>query len=387
MKLQYWLATQQWFGLGIVHLETLLTQLGDISHIFACNSQQLAELNMSPALIAAREAINWKIVEEDLRWAEKPQQSIITYADDAYPELLRQTVGAPLILYIRGKKELLSMPHLAIVGSRKPTPVGLDTAYAFAKACGEIGLGVISGLALGIDAAAHRGVLTAGGQTIAVLGSGLDVIYPRQHNKLAATIAEQGLLISEFSPKTQPVALNFPRRNRIISGLSVGVLIVEAALQSGSLITARYAIEQGREVFAIPGSIYNHFARGSHQLIRQGAKLVESIQDIVEELTSTVDFLVKTRQDDQHSASNMVSKPPLLSPMQQQLWQALDDAPTTLDQLLARSQLTHAQVLRELVSLELQGYVQTVAGGYVRGKIIGYDDRHSSLFVRSETSG
>lgn len=379
MSLRYWIAAQLWPGFKFIHLEALLAHFDDISHIFACDLQQLTLLNIPATVVAARETIDWSIVEADLRWLENPHQHIITYKDAAYPALLRQIPDPPLILYIKGQVERLLLPYLAIVGSRKPTPVGLDTAYAFGLACGEIGLGVVSGLALGIDGAAHRGVLAREGSTLAVLGCGVDVVYPRQHKKLTTDIEEKGALVSEFSPNTPPLALNFPRRNRIISGMSVGVLIVEAALQSGSLITARFAMEQGREVFAIPGSIYNHLARGNHQLIRQGAKLVESIQDITEELASTVDFLTKTRQDVLQIRSN--SSSPRLSPQQQQLWHTLDDAPSSLEQLLARSQLTSAEILRELIHLELHGYVQRVAGGYQRGKIIAHDDRNSSLLV------
>lgn len=365
MTLRYWIAANHWPGMYLTYWQSLMSQAQAISDIFSCNPSQLEAWGATSTLAEARSTIDWQLVEADLKWAEKPHQHIITYEDDNYPALLKEIVGAPLLLYIRGKNISFSTPCLAIVGSRKPTPSGAETAFAFAKQASELGLGIASGLALGIDAAAHRGALAAKGFTMAVLGSGLDNLYPPQHRRLAEQLAETGALISEFSPQTPPKALNFPRRNRLISGLSIGVLVVEAALKSGSLITARYAAEQGRETFAIPGSIYNHVSRGCHQLIRQGAKLVESIQDVVEELGSTVDFLSNTRQD----VLDLVDGPERntgLTRMQQQLWNALDDAPTTLDQLLARCELAPAEVMREIVNLELQGVIKTTVGGYQR---------------------
>jgi len=209
---------------------------------------------------------------------------ILTLHDPAYPALLKEIADPPPLLFVRGDPAVLSRPQLGIVGSRNPTPGGRSLAEDFARSLSRCGLVVTSGMALGIDAAGHRGALRGGGTTLAVAGTGPDRIYPARHRDLARAIVEQGAIISEFAPGTPALPSNFPRRNRIISGLSLGVLVVEAACRSGSLITARLAAEQGREVFALPGSIHNPLARGCHHLIRQGAKLVEDIEDIVEEL-------------------------------------------------------------------------------------------------------
>jgi DNA processing protein len=324
-------------------------------------------LGLPSKLIEARAHINWEAIEADLAWSEQPQQAILAYPDPQYPALLRCVASPPLVLYICGRIESLAKPSLAIVGSRQPSALGKETAYALAQASAALGLVVCSGLAYGIDAAAHRGALAANGVTCAVLGSGLNHIYPRVNLALSAAVAENGLLISEFSPNTRPQAHNFPKRNRIISGLSVGVLVVEATAHSGSLITARCALEQGREVFAVPGSIYNHLSRGCHLLIRQGAKLVESIQDIVEELTNTVDFFNNKRQDGKHLINNLAdAKIATLSEEQQKLWQMLDDGASSLEQLIHRSQMSLTKLRHSLVHLELQGYVRVVPGGYQR---------------------
>ena len=222
-------------------------------------------------------------VDRSMAWANEPGQSILTLADSAYPRALLEIADPPNVLYVRGNPGLLQKRGLGIVGSRNATPQGLQTAEVFAKALAGAGLSTISGLALGIDAAAHRGALAAGGDTIAVIGTGADRLYPARNKELALAIAEHGAIVSEFPLGTPAIAANFPRRNRIISGLSRGVLVVEAAPESGSLITARLAAEQGREVFAIPGSIHSPVARGCHKLIKQGAKLVETAQDVLEE--------------------------------------------------------------------------------------------------------
>ena len=366
MSLRYWIAASRWFGMGPTHLLDVLGQVEDIEEVFTCTPEALASLHIPQNVIATREQIDWRGVDEDMAWAQQSvHQKIIAYNDPDYPQLLKHIPAPPLLLYIRGQLEVLQQPSLAIVGTRHPSAMGKEMALAFAESCVQVGLGVISGLAQGIDACAHRGALSAGGITLGVLGSGLDCIYPKQNQKLAEMIVADGLMISEFSPKMKPHSLHFPRRNRIISGLSIGVVVVEAALRSGSLITARYASEQGREVFAIPGSIYSNLARGCHSLIRQGAKLVESIQDICEELSSTVDFLGQTRQDHRPTRAAIA----VLSPLQRQIWQALDDAPSTLDQLMGRCELSLTQLQHELMQLQLLGYIESVTGGYQRNWI------------------
>ena len=287
-------------------------------------------------------------VDRNIAWASQPGQSILTLADNAYPQSLLEIADPPNVLYVRGNAALLQTRGLAMVGSRNATPQGLQTAENFAKTLAGRGLCIISGLALGIDAAAHRGALAAGGETIAVIGTGADRIYPARNKELALAIVEQGAIVSEFPLGTPAIAANFPRRNRIISGLSRGVLVVEAAPESGSLITARLAGEQGREVFAIPGSIHSPVARGCHKLIKQGAKLVETAQDVLEEL-GDINQQVVTSESSTSSEEN-----PLLA--------ALGHDPCTLDELVERTGLRADQLLGELLTLELSGQLATLPG-------------------------
>ncbi|MDP2882859.1 MAG: DNA-processing protein DprA [Azonexus sp.] len=287
-------------------------------------------------------------IERGIEWASQPGQHILTLADDAYPKTLLEIADPPSLLYVRGNPALLQKRGLAMVGSRNATPQGLQTAESFAKALAGNGLCIVSGLALGIDAAAHRGALAAGGDTIAVIGTGADRIYPARNKELALAIVERGAVISEFPLGTPSIAANFPRRNRIISGLARGVLVVEAALESGSLITARLAGEQGREVFAIPGSIHSPVARGCHKLIKQGAKLVETASDILEELgnfTSPEEPVESTPTDDEH---------PVLA--------ALGHDPCSLDDLVDYTGQSAELLLPELLMLELSGKIAPLPG-------------------------
>ncbi|MCI0655067.1 MAG: DNA-processing protein DprA, partial [Methylococcaceae bacterium] len=244
----------------------------------------LSALGLKQSTIDYLKSPDWAAIDNDFEWLNQPGHQAITLHDSRYPARLKEIAVPPPLLFVSGDPALLSTPQLSIVGSRNPSPSGVGTARNFAAALSGAGLCITSGLALGIDASAHEGSLNAGGKTVAVLGTGPDRVYPARHKQLAWKIAEKGCLVSEFPPGTRPKACNFPRRNRIISGLSLGVLVVEAAIQSGSLITARLALEQGREVFAIPGSIHNPLARGCNALIKSGAKLVETAQDILEEL-------------------------------------------------------------------------------------------------------
>ena len=287
-------------------------------------------------------------IDRGLAWADQPGNHILTLADDAYPKALLEIADPPTLLYVRGNPALLQKCALAVVGSRNATPQGVQTAENFARALAGKGLCIVSGLALGIDAAAHRGALAAGGETIAVIGTGADRIYPARNKELALAIAERGAIVSEFPLGTPSIATNFPRRNRIISGLSRGVLVVEAAPESGSLITARLAAEQGREVFAIPGSIHSPVARGCHKLIKQGAKLVETATDILEELGSYIEPAkpeIAPEETDDH---------PILA--------ALGHDPCSLDDLAERTGLSADQLLPELLLLELAGRIATLPG-------------------------
>ena len=287
-------------------------------------------------------------VDRSLAWASQPGQCLLTLADTAYPQSLLEIPDPPSILYVRGNPALLQNRGLAIVGSRNATPQGLQTAETFARALAAKGLGIISGLALGIDAAAHRGALAAKGATIAVIGTGADRVYPARNKELAMAIAEHGTIVSEFPLGTPAIAANFPRRNRIISGLARGVLVVEAALESGSLITARLAAEQGREVFAIPGSIHSPVARGCHRLIKQGAKLVETAQDILEELGSHPESPGVPEVADT-AGNNVILK-------------ALGFDPCALDDLVDRTGISADRLLGELLTLELDGLIATLPG-------------------------
>jgi DNA processing protein len=295
-----------------------------------------------------------------LDWLAQPGHLFLTLADSDYPELLKQIDAPPPVLYLIGNAELLHQPQLAVVGSRNPTPNGLVNAREFARTLASAGLCITSGLAIGIDGAAHQGALDGEGHTVAVTGTGLDRVYPASQRELAHRIADQGVLVSEFSPGTPPLAANFPRRNRIISGLSIGTLVVEAALKSGSLITARLALEQGREVFAIPGSIHNPLARGCHTLIRQGAKLVETASDIMEELAPLLGGLESTSETGADPSS-----PPdrNLDPEYLQLLESVGHDPTSVDSIIERSGLTADIVSSMLLLLELEGYVSSATGG------------------------
>lgn len=279
--------------------------------------------------------------------AEMPRQ-VITLGDPLYPAALLETADPPLMLYAQGRCDLLQSRGIAIVGSRNPTPQGIDNARAFAAALSGGRLTVVSGLALGIDGAAHSGALTGPGSTIAVVGTGLDRVYPKRHHELAHRIASQGLILSEYSLGTPPLNQNFPLRNRIIAGLTRGTLVVEAAMQSGSLITARLASEAGRDVFAVPGSIHAPQARGCHWLIKQGAKLVDSAQDILEELKA---YEISTSDA---SDSTLPDSDPLLDSMGYE--------PVSLDALVARTSCSATELNTRLLELELDGQVARLAG-------------------------
>jgi len=304
---------------------------------------------------------NWSAAEKDLAWSKASDCHLVIQSDEDYPILLRELSDAPVVLYVQGDVEQLAQPQLAMVGSRNPTTNGKETAERFAHSLAHAGLVITSGLALGIDAASHKGALAALGKTVAVIGSGLQHIYPSSNLSLAKDIRLHGALVSEFPPETVPKPQYFPRRNRIISGLSLGVLVVEAALRSGSLITARFASEQGREVFAIPGSIHNPLARGCHQLLRLGAKLVEVVEDVLEELGSLQQVL---------SCHQPVKLPAADLPASlREILLHIDYSTTPMDTIIMRSGLTASAVSSMLLSLELRGMVQIVPGGYARSSL------------------
>ncbi len=301
-------------------------------------------------------------LDADQAWLSQPGNWLLPYASTDYPPLLRELDDAPLALFVTGDPAWLSMPQLAIVGSRNPTHQGMKTASALAEYLAQAGIVVTSGMATGIDGAAHRGALRAG-HTIAVTGTGLDRVYPARHRELAREIAERGALVSEFPPGTPARPGHFPRRNRIISGLSLGVLVVEAAIRSGSLISARLAGEQGREVFAVPGSIHNPLARGCHQLIRHGAKLVETGADIVEELGSALGGLRIPESAPTPTSEARSDRMEAPDAEYRQLLKHMGYDPISVDELVSRSKLPAEAISSMLLLLELQGRVSTAPGG------------------------
>lgn len=303
---------------------------------------------------------DWVLIEADLAWEKaEANRKILSFADPLYPVHLKQIAVPPLILYTQGNLNALADLQFAIVGARNASPQGRENARLFAKTLGGYGFSIVSGLAEGIDTEAHFGALSGDASTIAVLGSGLACIYPRSNQKLAANILAKGLLMSEYAPKTQPKAHHFPARNRIIAGLSMGVLVVEAAQKSGSLITAKYARDEGREVFAVPGSIHHPLAKGCHQLIKQGAKLVENSVDILEELGGFLPKRAKDRKEAREEKNH-------LSPAEQLVYDAVGHEVTSTDVIILRSGLTASVVSSILLALELQGHIQSVIGGYTR---------------------
>jgi DNA processing protein len=329
-EVAHWVALSLIPGIGSQTFCLLLRRFGAPENVFAAPLAELTQVvpNKIAQLIA--DGPDLTAASPTLDWLKTPANHLITLADNTYPKLLLEIPDPPPLLYVKGNPAFLNATALAMVGSRHATPQGEKTATEFAHALSDAGYCITSGLALGIDGAAHRGALQGRGSTIAVVGTGLDIVYPARHRELAHQIAEQGALISEYPLGTPSRAQNFPRRNRLISGLSCGCLVVEANVQSGSLITARLAAEQGREVFAIPGSIHSPVAKGCHQLIKQGAKLVDSIQDILDELGGTI--APAPVASDANSLNAASESSPLLNFM--------GHDPMSLDQLVALSGLT-----------------------------------------------
>jgi len=336
-----------------------LKKISTPEDLFHASRNELLSIGVSVEEIKMIQKPNWSMVEKDLTWSNTTNHAILLLQDTEYPFLLKRISDPPFLLYVKGNKKILSHKQLAIVGSRKPSPSGIRNAERFAYQLSSAGFVITSGLALGIDAASHKGALAAEGATISVFGTGLNHVYPSANQWLASEIIDrQGAIISEFSPDTPPKAINFPLRNRIIAGLSLGVLVVEAAQKSGSLITAHCALEQGREVFAMPGSIHNVTSKGCHHLIKQGAKLVENIDDILEEL---LDFRGTTKD-----TLSVIPAEFCISNQEEQLLKQIGYETTPIDMIILRAGLTRSEVSSILLSLELQGCIQTVPGGFIR---------------------
>lgn len=364
-----WLTLDLISGLGGERTRKLLSEFGSPANVLAQSAAALARVVGQKLALSIHDQVKSETLQERLRlsrkWLEGDNNHLLTLADSDYPRQLLEIADPPPVLYLKGRRELLLSPSIAVVGSRNATPGGMQNAEAFSRALSEAGFAIVSGMALGIDAAAHRGGLAGRGSTIAIVGTGLDLVYPARNKALAHDISTHGLIVSEFSLGTPALANNFPRRNRIISGLSRGVLVVEAALQSGSLITARQAGEQGREVFAIPGSIHSPFSKGTHQLIKQGAKLVDDAQDILSELTHAVPattlgadadvsdrdvILADASLDDAQGAGDAIVS-------------AMGYDAFSVDELATRTGSTAQILMAKLTELELMGQVAVLPGG------------------------
>ncbi|SMB22064.1 DNA protecting protein DprA [Sterolibacterium denitrificans] len=368
-ELADWLRLALTPGIGGETQRSLLAAFGLPAHVFASSLSALRGVVGAPRaerLLHSDAGIETQIATA-LAWATEPGNHILTLADAEYPQALLASADPPILLYAKGRCELLNRPALAIVGSRNATPQGEANAAAFAASFAAAGLTVVSGMALGIDRAAHQGALTAKGEaagsTIAVIGTGADRIYPARNRELARQIAVEGLIISEFPLDTPALSGNFPRRNRIIAGLAQGCLVVEAAARSGSLITARLAAEAGREVFAIPGSIHSPLAKGCHQLIKQGAKLVESAQDVLEELAWQTQAAPVAVSPAAVPETGSLPEDGADAAATANLLDCLGYDPCALDVLAERSGLTADALLAMLLRLELDGRIASLPGG------------------------
>jgi DNA processing protein len=337
-------------------LVVLLRALGEPTAVLRASRAALGALVPPAAVERLLAPIDAHSQDATRAWLDVPGNELIAWDDPDYPRALFDIADAPPILFHVGRRDLLNRPSLAIVGSRNATPQGIDNARAFAAALSAAGVTIVSGLALGIDAAAHTGALDGEGRTLAVVGTGLDRVYPARHRELAHEIATRGALVAEYPPGTPPLKENFPRRNRLLSGLARGVLVVEATLSSGSLITARLAGEQGRDVFAIPGSIHSPFSKGPHKLIREGAKLVETAQDVLDELhiRGVGPVAGSTAAADDDSA---------MTATQKSLLAAIAHDPVDLDTLISRTQMSADAIAAALTTLELDGRIAVLPGG------------------------
>jgi len=366
---QAWLLLIHTKGLGSKRILDLLNHYGTVEDVFSQNSYS-PELKLPQSIQQSLKTPDIKSIEKDLAWLESSNNSIIAIDNDLYPPLLKQTDSPPPLLYVTGDSNILLQPQLAVVGSRNASPVGLKNTQSFCFDMAKRGLVITSGMALGVDGKAHQAALDAGGKTIAVMGTGLDVVYPAKHRKLAHAIAENGVIISEFPVGTKPNAHNFPRRNRIICGLSLGTLVIEAGIQSGTLITARQTMEINRPVMAIPGSIHSPLAKGCHLLIKQGAKLVESAEEILEELTPLAQSLSLKIQEKLSSLENKTVQTENKSYIKGDenehdlILNCIMYDSTSLDEIISKSGLTTQEVASTLLILELENKIQALPGAH-----------------------
>ena len=358
MNHQAWLTLAHAY-VSVAELLTLKERFGDVDSIVRQSEQTLRNAGLPDSKAKAVSSPEPKNLEAALLWLDARSHHILACDSDAYPELLTQLSGAPLLLFVNGDVDALHLPSLAIVGSRNPTHGGIRNAVDFSRYLAKSGYAIVSGLAQGIDTAAHRGALDVDGRTIAFLGHGIDRVYPPQNFDLAHQIADTGALVSEYPLGAPPDKRHFPERNRLISGLTLGTLVIEAARRSGSLITARFAAEQGREVFALPGSIHNPLARGCHELIRQGAKLVETARDIGAELAPLAGHLQQNVIESTENKTSLTDDDDDYC----ELRKVLSHDPTSIDDLEGQSGLTIDQLSSMLLILELHGEVESLSGG------------------------
>ncbi|MDO9191281.1 MAG: DNA-processing protein DprA [Undibacterium sp.] len=355
-----WLRLIQTTGVGLEAARKLLTAFGLPSSIFNAGYSELRKIVPERVAMALSQPVTDEIsaqIDLTREWCQSADNHLLTLADAAYPKSLLDIADPPILIYVKGRVELLTSTSIAVVGSRNATAQGINNAEKFSETLSHSGLTISSGLAAGIDAAAHQGGLRGAGSTIAVIGTGADIVYPARNRGLAHLIADNGCIVSEYSLGMPAIAANFPRRNRIISGLAKGVLVIEAAAKSGSLITARMAAEQGRDVFAIPGSIHSPLSKGCHQLIKQGAKLVDSAQDILDEMRFTPQV---------KNVKPVASSATLQSESDDWLLTALGYDPVHVEVLVARTGRDIASLTGQLLERELEGKLESLPGGFVR---------------------
>lgn len=368
-NLAAWVALWRVSGVGCKHYRKLLDAFSSPVDVLHATSAQLKQQGLSDSLVSKITEQTLANADTDMAWLEASEHHhIVTLNDPNYPQLLKEIPSSPPLLYVHGNPSLLNDPQVAIVGSRNPTQGGQNNTYEFSKHLASTGLCITSGLALGVDGLAHKGALDVDGITIAVIATGIDRVYPARHRELAHRIVQKGAIVSELPIGVSPIGSNFPRRNRIISGMSLGTLVVEAALRSGSLISARYASEQGREVFAIPGSIHNPLAKGCHQLIRQGAKLIDKAEHIIEELAPQLEQRLITANQPSQTAlplmSDKTAEPDTISSLdddQRLVLETMGYDPISIDQLVIQTGLTAEALSSILLLLELNGFI--AAGG------------------------
>lgn len=351
-------------GIGGKHFRSMLKRFAAPADVLRAQSGQLREIGLPAHAIQFLHNPDRDLIKNDLKWLCEPKHAIISLFDQNYPARLRTLQDAPPILFVKGNRALLNDPQIAIVGSRNPTVGGKKIAYDFANKLARAGILIVSGLARGIDSFAHRGALDAKAPTVSVIATGPDIIYPAQNKEMAQTIADVGAIVSEFPCGTPPLPTNFPQRNRIISGLSLGVIVVEAGPRSGSLITARLANEQGREVFAIPGSIRNPLSKGCHHLIRSGATLVESSLDVLTEIKSCIDPQALSSATTANATSEVEPATSELDASHLRLLEQMGYDPVTADTLAERTDTPIEEVASMLLMLELENYVSSSGGGF-----------------------